>query len=254
MNDLTREASEREPLFRWIGGILARPDLTPAAKLVAIAIRDRVGLNGESWPALSRLEADTALSRNAVLEGIRQLERCGVLTVSRRGRRGVNVYRFRKCTGSENAPVQKTDGTGSENGPEPVQKLNPNLSNNPEKNLPKKKAGRKAALPEIPEKLRAVEGFEAKWAEWLAYRRQDIRKPVTPRMAAGQFRLLLEQADPVAVLEASIRSGWSGLFPSKDNGRGDKAKTKQTGGKTNENGKYVFWKGGGVRAAGEGLA
>jgi len=211
--------SERQPFFQWLAGLIRRDDLTPATKLVAIALRDRLGQNGECWPGESRVSKDTALSLGAVKAAVKRLEERGVLEVTRTAGK-VNAYRFKQCTSTENEPVQKTDGTGSENGREPGQKMAPNLQSNQPKNQAKKTGGGKeAGLPAIPEKLRGVESFEAKWAEWLDYRRQDKRKPVTPRMAAGQFRLLLEQPDPVAVLEASIRNGWLGLFAGKESGQ-----------------------------------
>ena len=58
--------SERQPFFQWLAGLIRRDDLTPATKLVAIALRDRLGQNGECWPGESRVSKDTALSLGAV--------------------------------------------------------------------------------------------------------------------------------------------------------------------------------------------
>lgn len=46
-------------------------DLTPAQKLVWIAIRDREGKNGAAWPSLNTIASDTGLGRRTVIEAIR---------------------------------------------------------------------------------------------------------------------------------------------------------------------------------------
>ena len=61
--------------------------------------------------------------------------------------------------------------------------------------------------------------FPATWAEWIAERRER-RKPLTARAAKGQL-LGLEPLGPAKAAEcvsASIRNGWVGLFPERDDG------------------------------------
>ncbi|NLX22440.1 MAG: helix-turn-helix domain-containing protein [Phycisphaerae bacterium] len=128
--DVAVHVADHEPRYQWTERLIRRDDLTPAAKMVAIALRGRLGGKDHCWPSIQTIQADTNLSRNAVLAGVRQLEQCGVITVKRRGRGRGNVYRFENCTGLENEPVQKLDLTGSKNRLQPVQKKDPNLLRN----------------------------------------------------------------------------------------------------------------------------
>lgn len=70
------------------------------------------------------------------------------------------------------------------------------------------------ALPDVPPALLAFEGFETAWGDWAAHRRER-RKPLTPTSVKKQFKMLLEQPDPVAVLELAVEKGWDGLWPLK---------------------------------------
>lgn len=70
---------------------------------------------------------------------------------------------------------------------------------------------------EIPEPL-DTPGFRSAWAEWIEYRRADLRKAVTPRSAKMQLNALAEMGESGAVesIRQSIRNNWAGLFPPKD--------------------------------------
>ena len=68
------------------------------------------------------------------------------------------------------------------------------------------------SLPEPPEKLRRLKGFDAAWNAWVTHRR-EIRKPYTPTTAAAQLEWLLEQPDPVKTLVWNTGNGYQGLVP-----------------------------------------
>jgi hypothetical protein len=66
----------------------------------------------------------------------------------------------------------------------------------------------------IPQELLSKPGFQKAWHEWLSFLK-EIRKPLRPSTAKRQLAFLLQQSDPVAVIEQSIQNGWQGLFPLK---------------------------------------
>lgn len=78
-------------------------------------------------------------------------------------------------------------------------------------------------LPPFPPVLDTPE-FRAAWEEWLAWRRTEKKKPVTPRAARLQLAELASfgLADAVEALRQSMRNDWTGLFrprresPGKD--------------------------------------
>lgn len=63
--------------------------------------------------------------------------------------------------------------------------------------------------------------FYPAWMEWEAHR-WEIQKPNTARSRKLQLAFLVEQGNgnAIAVINQSIRNGWRGLFPLKDNNHG----------------------------------
>jgi hypothetical protein len=85
----------------------------------------------------------------------------------------------------------------------------------------KTKTGAARASPSIPETLQTP-AFEAAWGRWLEYRR-EIRKPVTPTMAASQLRQMEKwgESHAIATIEHTIGRGWWGLRePEASRGQG----------------------------------
>lgn len=72
----------------------------------------------------------------------------------------------------------------------------------------------------IPPALDTPE-FRDAWAEWLAYRREDKREPVTARAAAKQFSAMIPigPARAVECIQKSIANDWKGIFPDQAGGR-----------------------------------
>ncbi|HET9930834.1 MAG TPA: helix-turn-helix domain-containing protein [Polyangiaceae bacterium] len=108
--------------------------LGPLERLVALAILDHWSrAHAKPYPSVARLEAWTGLSRNAVLNAIRGLERAGAIGVTRGF--GISstydlgplmrlpvrdVNRFTGGTGSPDEPVHQKDPTSSPEVPPPV--------------------------------------------------------------------------------------------------------------------------------------
>jgi hypothetical protein len=71
-----------------------------------------------------------------------------------------------------------------------------------------------AAPPQIPTKLQLIHGFTEVWAEWVEFRRGELKKPLKPSSIKTQLKMLLDDPDPVGCIERSISAGYQGLFPS----------------------------------------
>lgn len=56
--------------------------------------------------------------------------------------------------------------------------------------------------------------FFTSWQEWCQFRR-EIKRPLTPTAVSRQLNFLKEltEAQALASIDQSIRSGWTGLFP-----------------------------------------
>lgn len=74
---------------RWAWQQTARP----THKLVLLSLADRAGEDDECHPSIARLEKDTGLYRETIMEAISQLELVGLIEVNRSLGRG-NTYRL----------------------------------------------------------------------------------------------------------------------------------------------------------------
>lgn len=84
---------------------------------------------------------------------------------------------------------------------------------------PTPKANRKAPAESVPIPTAIdTEAFRAKWADWLADRRER-RNAVTARAARGQLARLkaMGPVRAIASIQQSIDNGWSGIFPPRSN-------------------------------------
>lgn len=80
------------------------------------------------------------------------------------------------------------------------------------------------AVP-LPASLEVSETFCASWSEWLEYRK-DRRLSMRGLTVQKQLEMLDELGPSAACdsIQNSIRNGWSGLFPPKENGNGSNRK------------------------------
>lgn len=88
-----------------------------------------------------------------------------------------------------------------------------------EKRREEKRDGKASATPDavlLPDDLKAVDGLELAWNEWLKYRRENKYK-TTATSCKLQFDFLREnKGDAVLMLKQSIMMGWRGIFPLKE--------------------------------------
>lgn len=93
------------------------------------------------------------------------------------------------------------------------------LDLNKKKNGQPKKSKRKKppTPPEIPDSLNTPE-FTKVWGEWLAYRRDDLKKPASATAQKQQLKDLSEWGVPkaVAAIRHSMKNDWQGIFPKPD--------------------------------------
>lgn len=62
------------------------------------------------------------------------------------------------------------------------------------------------------------EEFKKAWAEWIDYRK-ELKKPLKPKSIKAQWKqfVLWGEAGCIESIAQSIRSGWQGLFPPRQN-------------------------------------
>jgi hypothetical protein len=83
------------------------------------------------------------------------------------------------------------------------------------KQIQKQEQKNKAAMPPIPAELDTPE-FNAKWQEWIDFRR-TYKRPVNPPGAKTSLGRLAKcgPAIAIATIDNSIANDWQGLFPEK---------------------------------------
>lgn len=78
---------------------------------------------------------------------------------------------------------------------------------------PRSSSSRKLWDGEIPESLARDLVFPTRWHDWLGYRRDELRKPVTPRSGDMALKKLAEMGSKraIAAIEHTIANGWQGI-------------------------------------------
>jgi len=73
----------------------------------------------------------------------------------------------------------------------------------------------------------APDDFKNVWNEWVSYR-QEINKKLSPSTARKQIDFLRARApDAIAIINQSIKNGWTGLFELKNNDNGNRNGNKK---------------------------
>ena len=162
--------------------------MSPAQKAVLISLADQANDDGYCWPSVGTIAGRTCLSERAVQGAIKWLQAAGLLGASER--RGTSsVYQI---TPADAAPK-------------------PSMNRQLNQQEPKKRAS--ASVFELPGWVPAdtwaafMETRKAKKAKSTDYALSLIVKDLERFKAAGH--------DPVAVLNNSIKAGWSDVYPPK---------------------------------------
>jgi biotin operon repressor len=205
----------------------------PTQKVILWALADQADDDGVSWPSIASLIEATCLSERAIQSAISALRQAGILsTEAGGGRHRTTKYRIitpQVVRGYEDEEVGETPqmvrGNDGETPhllhetPQEVRETPQELHPNPQEpslTLIERKKRARASAPalDIPTWLPADA-----WAEWSAYRLKRSGRGWTDHAAALAVRELgklnAEGHSPRAVIEQSIASGWTGLFPLK---------------------------------------
>lgn len=89
----------------------------------------------------------------------------------------------------------------------------------------------------IPDGLNTPDFIEV-WKRWIIFRK-EIKKKLTESTAKVQLKFLLEQNNPIEVIEKSIRNSWQGLFELKNNNGNGKDYPPQTTNKSESSWRFT---------------
>lgn len=181
--------------------------LSPTRKLVLLALADRAGENHECYPSIARLEADTGLHRQTIMEAIVEMETASVLRVVRQIGKGSryeligvpNRHQDEKADRYGKAHrYGKADHTGTENRtPTSTEKRTPTSTENRTENLPveptiepTKNRGLATHDPKpatTPKGTRLPNDWTlpAEWGRWALATYPHLAKPIVLEMAAA---------------------------------------------------------------------
>lgn len=191
-------------------------DVRPTHKLVLLSLADRAGENNECHPSIARLEKDTGLYRETIMEAVAQLETLGLLKVSRRQGAG-NRYRLLGVDMRENQSGKadqygkadqsaKADRTSREK-PTTTSREKPtqNLPIESTKNLPSNTRVADMLISDFPELPESIA------TDFIAHRKGK-RAPLTPtawKQIANEIRASgWSAADALA---EAMAAGWQGV-------------------------------------------
>lgn len=204
----------------------------PTQKLVLLSLADRADEKHQCHPSIARLEADTGLYRETIMEAIAAMEEAGILAVDRSHGRG-NRYRLLGVVGRHDQSAKSDQLNGENQYGKPVgknrsvkadqsgkadstsqEKPTTTSREKPTLNLPSE------PINESEKKKRAFDALahlvslgidESVASDWLTIRKAK-KSPLTLTAINGVTR---EAAKAGLTLEAAIRycceSGWVGF-------------------------------------------
>lgn len=204
-----------------------KSDMPSGRKMVLLALCDNANDQGECYPSISMLAEKCSMSERSVFNHIADLEKVGAIArQSRTGRSTVyTIDPCKFCTPANSAPLQLLQGTPANSAPTPLQPLHPTPATvapitinepsiEPSDNHKTRKSRRLVTtdfvLPDwIPADAWAafMETRKTKKAKSTAYALGLIVKSLEAFKADGH--------DPLAILNASIKAGWSDVYPPK---------------------------------------
>lgn len=205
--------------------------LRGGALKVLLALGTYCDRDGWCWPAMQSVADRVGVTRQAVQQHIRDLEALGYVQTKGRvrgdGGQTSNAYRvifdadlppeFDRATPPQAELAPTPPQAQSLHPPQALELAPPASSRACTKNVPMN-VPLNAPLPDwLPKDA---------WDQWVGYRSRELRKPLRPQLAERQIQQLAEFMaqgdDPSAVIQQSMRAGWTGLFPLK-------GRRKQTG-------------------------
>jgi len=89
--------------------IASRRDLSPAPKIIAAVLIDRLGQNDSCWPGIRSLARDSGLSVSGVLKALNKLQAREIFKVERQGAGKANRYRLNKPSVLQSTVLDKVE-------------------------------------------------------------------------------------------------------------------------------------------------
>lgn len=196
--------------------------MSPAQKAVLISLADQANDDGYCWPSVGTIASRTCLSERAVQGAIKWLQSARLLGASER--RGTSsVYQI---TPAAYAPPQEmrpaaNAPTPADAAPPPPQMLHPT----PADAAPKPSMNRHLNRKEPKDTRADATGFVLPdWIPadaWAAF--METRKTKKAKSTAYALGLIVKSLeafkagghDPLAILNTSIKAGWSDVYPPK---------------------------------------
>ena len=196
--------------------------MSPAQKAVLISLADQANDDGYCWPSVGTIAKRTCLSERAVQGAIKWLQSANLMTTSERNGTS-SVYRLTPAAFAPPQEMRPADAAprGAGNAPPPPQMLHPT----PADAAPKPSMNRQLNRKEPKDARADAQDFVLPdWVPadtWAAF--METRKTKKAKSTAYALRLIVKSLetfrdaghDPVAILNTSIKAGWSDVYPPK---------------------------------------
>lgn len=199
---------QRIPFTQVANDVLNDPTISMKAKGLYAYIYSKP----EGWNfAYRRIAEDSTDGKAGILSGLQELENAGYLTRERQPN-GRVVYRVV-------FPPIEAQARNSDQDPKP-EKATVRKSHSAKIGLISNKDSYKVikTIQSNKERGLSVDWIDNDaWARWEQYRKEKKQK-LTDSTVKLQLKMLEKYKDShVAIIDQSIRNGWTGLFPLKDN-------------------------------------
>lgn len=196
--------------------------ISPAQKAVLISLADQANDDGYCWPSVGTISKRTCLSERAVQGAIKWLHSAGLLSSDER--RGTSsVYRITPAAYAPPQEMRPADAapTPAAYAPPPPQMLHPT----PADAAPKPSMNRQLNRKEPKDTRADATGFVLPdWIPvdtWAAF--METRKTKKAKSTDYALSLIVKSLadfkaaghNPVDILNASIKAGWSDVYPPK---------------------------------------
>ena len=196
--------------------------ISPAQKAVLISLADQANDDGYCWPSVGTIAKRTCLSERAVQGAIKWLHSAGLLSSDER--RGTSsVYRITPAAYAPPQEMRTADAAprGAGNAPPHQQMLHPT----PADAAPKPSMNRQLNRKEPKDNRADAPGFVLPdWIPvdtWAAF--METRKTKKAKSTDYALSLIVKSLadfkaagyNPVDILNASIKAGWSDVYPPK---------------------------------------
>ena len=183
--------------------------LGPTERLIMLALADHADDSGRCYPSLARLRQRTGLSERAIQSNIRALQTAGYITIiPGAGQGGANVYIVRPTPASYAPPQEMHPRSRCTTPPQEVRPTPAADAPKPSGTIkePSESNGARDALLTV---------LSPEAADAFIDHRRAKRAKLTVKAAQLIAKDLTHHPNPDAVVESSIKNGWTGVFPEK---------------------------------------